>query len=68
MKFQFNIFLAALGLAFILEGFPYFLAPGAVKRMLVRMLDVQPSLLRLLGFVSMAAGLILVALARLIGQ
>jgi uncharacterized protein YjeT (DUF2065 family) len=67
MNFQFNIFLAALGLAFILEGFPYFLAPGAVKRMLVRMQDVQPSTLRLFGLVSMAAGLILVALARFLG-
>jgi uncharacterized protein YjeT (DUF2065 family) len=67
MKFQFNIFLAALGLAFILEGLPYFLAPGAVKRMLVRMLNVQPSSLRLVGLGSMAAGLILVALARFFG-
>ena len=67
MKFQYNIFLAALGLAFILEGLPYFLAPGAVKRMLVRMLDVEPSVLRMIGFASIAGGLILVAMARFIG-
>ena len=42
MKFQFNIFLAALGLAFVLEGLPYFLSPNTVKRMLVRMLEVKP--------------------------
>ena len=67
MKFQFNIFLAALGLALIIESFPYFLAPGAVKRMLVRMLEVQPSSLRLFGFAGMVAGLVLVALARFLG-
>lgn len=67
MKFQFNIFLAALGLAFVLEGLPYFLSPDTVKRMLVRMLEVKPSSLRLLGLASIVSGLVLVALARFIG-
>jgi uncharacterized protein YjeT (DUF2065 family) len=67
MKFQFNIFIAALGLAFVLEGLPYFLSPGTVKRMLLRMLEVKTSILRLLGLASIIAGLALVALARFIG-
>ena len=64
MKFQLNIFLAALGLAFVIEGLPYFLAPGAVQRMIARMLAWSPSSLRLLGLVTMGLGLLLVAVSR----
>jgi uncharacterized protein YjeT (DUF2065 family) len=67
MNFQFDIFLAALGLACILEGLPYFLAPGAVKRMMIHMLEAKPASLRMIGLTSMVAGLILVALARFLG-
>jgi len=67
MKFQFNIFLAALGLALILESLPYFLAPEGVKKLLERIRDVNPSLLRYMGIFGIAAGLTLVAVSRVIG-
>ena len=65
MKFQFNMFLAALGLALVIEGLPYFLAPDAVKKMAVRMQELSSGSLRIIGLVSMIGGLVIVALARL---
>jgi len=67
MKFQINIFIAALGLAFIFESLPYFLAPDAVKRLMVRVLGTQPSFLRFAGFAGIVAGLVLVVFSRVIG-
>jgi len=64
MKFQINIFLAAVGLAFIFESLPYFLAPDAVKKLMVRVIGTSPSSLRLVGLVGIAAGLALVAFSR----
>ncbi|UCG39514.1 MAG: DUF2065 domain-containing protein [bacterium] len=66
MKFQTGLFIAALGLALVIEGLPYFLAPEAVKRMMIRVLGVSPRVLRILGLASMTAGLLLVALSRLL--
>jgi len=66
MKFQLNLFLAALGLALVIEGLPYFLAPDTVKRMAVRMQDLPSSTLRLIGLLSMVGGLVVVALSRLL--
>jgi uncharacterized protein YjeT (DUF2065 family) len=49
-------FLTALGLALIIEGMPYFLAPGAVKRTLERIREQPETALRLFGLFSMVAG------------
>ncbi len=67
MKFQWNIFIAALGLALILEGLPYFLGPEAVKKFVGKVLELQPSTLRFFGLTGIIAGLTLVALSRLLG-
>ena len=56
MKFQLNLFLAALGLALVIEGLPYFLAPDTVKRMAVRMQELPASTLRLIGLLSILSG------------
>ncbi len=66
MKFQLNLFLAALGLALVIEGLPYFLAPDTVKRMAVRMQELPTGTLRLIGLLSMVGGLVVVALSRLL--
>ncbi|UCF30644.1 MAG: DUF2065 domain-containing protein [bacterium] len=63
-EFQWNIFLAALGLALVIEGLPYFLAPNAVKRIAMRFGEIPPGVLRLLGLLSIAGGLAIVALSR----
>ncbi len=67
MKFQFNIFIAALGLALILEGLPYFLGPEAAKRMVIKLAGLRASVLRGLGLALIGAGLLLVALSRYFG-
>ena len=67
MKFQFNIFLAALGLALIIEGMPYLLGPEAVKRMVIKMLEMPAGVLRGMGLASIGAGLLLIALSRYFG-
>lgn len=64
VKFQWNIFLAALGLALILEGLPYFLAPDSVKRLAARMGEIPGGVLRVLGLLAIAGGLAIVALSR----
>ncbi len=66
MKFQLNLFLAALGLALVIEGLPYFLAPDTVKRMAERMQELPSGTLRLIGLLSMIGGLVVVALSRLL--
>jgi uncharacterized protein YjeT (DUF2065 family) len=67
MTFQWEIFIAALGLALILEGLPYFLGPEAVKKLVSKMLELSPSSLRFFGLTFIIAGLALVALSRLLG-
>ncbi len=67
MNFQWNIFIAALGLALILEGLPYFLGPEAVKKLVGKVLELPPSSLRFFGLTGIIAGLALVALSRMMG-
>lgn len=66
MKFQLNLFLAALGLALVIEGLPYFLAPDTVKKMAERMQELPSGTLRFIGLLSMIGGLVVVALSRLL--
>ena len=56
--------LAALGLFLVLEGIAPFLNPGAVKRALARLLQVQDRELRIAGLGSMLVGIVIVYLAR----
>ena len=67
MKFQMNIFIAALGIALILEGLPYFLGPEAVKKLVGKVLELPLSTLRFFGLAGIIAGLTLVALSRMMG-
>ncbi len=67
MRFQWNIFVAALGLALILEGLPYFLGPEAVKKLVGKVVDLPTSALRFFGLAGIITGLALVALSRILG-
>lgn len=67
MRFQWNIFVAALGLALILEGLPYFLGPEAVKKLVGKVIDLPTSALRFFGLAGIITGLALVALSRILG-
>jgi len=58
MKF----FLTALGLAMVIEGMPYFLFPGGIKRLLATIQEQPESGLRLFGLLAMLAGVALMYL------
>ncbi|MDD5168102.1 MAG: DUF2065 domain-containing protein [Syntrophales bacterium] len=60
MKF----FLCVLGMVFILEGLPYFAFPERLKAYLMKVAEIPDSTLRILGFLSMIAGLIMVYFGR----
>lgn len=64
MQFDWHYFLAALGLAFILEGAAYFLGANRMHAMLRLLAERSPSELRVFGAVAVIAGLAMVWLAR----
>lgn len=68
MHFDWKIFLTALGLAFILEGLPYFLAAEKMPEMLRMLSERQPGELRTLGFSAILAGLLLLFVLRSSGS
>jgi hypothetical protein len=55
-----KLFICAFGLYLILEGIPYFAFPGRIRLILAQIQEIPDSTLRLFGFVSMIAGLVLV--------
>lgn len=59
-----NDFLTALGLVMILEGVPYFLAPGKMRLWITKMTELPDKPLRQTGFVLMLLGLLVVYMVR----
>lgn len=53
-----------LGLVLVVEGIPYFAFPHKMKRWMLRVQDIPNPQLRLMGFIAMAAGLLLAYLFR----
>jgi hypothetical protein len=53
-----------IGVVMIVEGIPWFLAPGWYKRVLLQLLPVSDAPLRMLGLAFMLTGLLLVYLVR----
>ena len=53
-----------IGVVMIVEGIPWFLAPGWYKRVLLQLLPVSDVSLRMLGLAFMLNGLLLVYLVR----
>ena len=64
MTFDWKPFLAALGLAILLEGLVWALAPGAMRRAVILIAQMPKSSIRVLGLAALALGLFLVWLAR----
>jgi uncharacterized protein YjeT (DUF2065 family) len=52
--------IVVLGVVLIFEGVPWFLTPGGVRRLLVRMADMSDTALRVLSLAMMLIGLALV--------
>ncbi|NJB68218.1 hypothetical protein GGQ74_001891 [Desulfobaculum xiamenense] len=64
MQFDWKLFTAAIGLAFVFEGVFYALAANHMQRILRALADRPPSELRTLGLTAAILGLLLVWFAR----
>ena len=64
MHIDWKILLTALGLAFIMEGLPYFLAAEKMPTVLRALSERKPAELRTLGLTAMLAGLLLIFVLR----
>lgn len=59
-----KLLLCLIGLLLVVEGIPYFAFPDKMKNWMKTIQEVPDSHLRVLGFISMCAGLILAYLFR----
>ena len=64
MNLDWSLFFMALGLAFLVEGLPYFILAERMPVILLILASRPPRSLRLLGLTSMILGVLLVALGR----
>ncbi len=64
MNINWTIVLSALGLAFVLEGVPYFLLPDRMPKVLRTLAEQPPRSLRILGLTAILLGLLVIWLAR----
>ncbi len=64
MEFNWRFFLTALGLAFVLEGIPYFLFAEKMPPVLRALAEREPGQLRRLGGMAIVAGLAVVFFSR----
>ena len=64
MQFDVTFFLTALGLAFILEGLPYFIWAERMPTVLALLAEQPSGRLRRYGFFALLAGLVLIAFGR----
>ena len=59
-----EFFLCVVGMVMIIEGLPYFAFPEKMKTVIRRMLEMPENTVRSLGLGLMAAGLVVIYLAR----
>ena len=59
-----NVFIAAAGVALVLEGLPYFLLAERMPEYLRSLAEQPPSILRMLGLGAMLVGLLFVYMSR----
>lgn len=64
MELDWQLIFMALGLAFVLEGLPYFILAERMPIVLLTLASRPPRALRILGLTSMILGLLLVLLGR----
>ncbi len=67
MHLDWNLLLLALGLAFLIEGMPYFLFAERMPRILRALSERSPRVLRGLGLMAIVVGLAILLLARQLG-
>jgi hypothetical protein len=59
---NFKFFLCVIGMVLVLEGLPYFAFPEKLKSLYLKIQEVSDTNLRMLGFLAMVVGLLLVYL------
>ena len=59
-----KLFICLLGLVLIVEGLPYFAFPSKMKEWISNVQKIPDSHLRIIGFLSMIIGLLIVYLFR----
>ena len=59
-----ELLLCLIGLLLIVEGLPYFAFPDKMKNWMSKIQEVPDSHLRVMGFVAMCAGLLILYLFR----
>jgi uncharacterized protein YjeT (DUF2065 family) len=52
-----KLLLLVFGMVLVVEGLPYAAAPEKMRQWLLQLTTVDPKMLRIMGFVSMAAGI-----------
>jgi len=55
-----KFFLCVIGMVLVLEGLPYFAFPEKLKSLYLKMLETSDTNLRMVGFLAMVIGLLLV--------
>ncbi len=64
MNFDLELFLCAIGLAFIIEGLPWALFPESMRKAMTFMTISPSAQLRLMGLLGIGMGLLIVWLVR----
>ncbi|HET6488403.1 MAG TPA: DUF2065 domain-containing protein [Syntrophales bacterium] len=59
-EFNLKYFLCVIGMVLVLEGIPYFAFPEKVKSLYLKIQEIADVNLRVLGFLAIAFGLLLV--------
>jgi len=57
---NFKFFLCVVGMVLVLEGLPYFAFPEKIKTLYVKIQEISDTNMRMLGFLAMVIGLLLV--------
>ncbi|WP_243545060.1 DUF2065 domain-containing protein [Pseudodesulfovibrio tunisiensis] len=64
MNIDWTLLLAAVGLALVFEGIPYFLFAEKMPRMLLTMASQPPKFLRFIGLAAIILGLLVISLGQ----
>jgi len=64
MQFDTQLFLSALGLAFVIEGIPYFVWAEKMPRILLMLAESESGGLRKMGLAAIIIGIVIIFFAR----
>jgi hypothetical protein len=68
MSINWSYLISALGLAFMIEGIPYFIFSERMPMILLNLVQKGPKQLRILGLIAMILGLLLISLGKSLAE